>query len=92
MNSIKDIVSGVIGKMSSGKGGSLQDIQAAWERISKDKGSKITDFKNGYLTISADSSMRLVKLNLNRESILKELQKEFPSVVKIIFKVGHMSS
>jgi len=74
--------------MSSSKGGSLQDIQAAWERISKDTGSRISDFKDGYLTISADSSMRLVKLNLNRENLLKELQKEFPLIVKIGFKVG----
>jgi len=88
MDSIKNIVSGVIGKMSSGTGGTFVDIQSAWSRISKDKASRITDFKDGSLTIIADSSMRLVKLNLNRESLLKELQKEFPSIVKIIFKVG----
>jgi len=88
MDSIKNIVSGVIGQLSSGKGGSSQDIQEAWTRISKDKGSSVTDFKNGCLTISADSSMRLVRLNLNREELLKELRKEFPSIVKINFKVG----
>ncbi len=88
MDSIKNIISGVIGRMSSGSGGSLQDIQAVWERISKDKASKITDFKDGCVTISADSSMRLVRLNLNRESLLKELQQEFPLIVKISFKVG----
>ena len=87
MDSIKDIISGVMGRMSSGKGGSFQDIQSAWARLSLDTGSKVLDFKNGCLTISADSSMRLVKLNLNREALLKELQKEFPSIVKISFKV-----
>jgi hypothetical protein len=87
MDPIKNIVSSVIGRMSSGSGGSFQDIQAVWNRISKDQGSMVTDFKEGSLTISADSSMRLVKLNLNRESLLKELQKEFPSIVKISFKV-----
>ena len=54
----------------------------------KIKGSRVADFKDGCVTISADSSMRLVRLNLNRESLLKELQKEFPSIVKISFKVG----
>ena len=88
MDSIKDIISNVIGKMSSGTGGSFADIQAAWMRISKDNGSRIADFKNGCLTINADSSMRLVKFNLNREILLKELQKEFPSIIKISFKVG----
>jgi hypothetical protein len=88
MDSIKNIVSGVIGRMSSGSGVSSQEIQAAWSRISKDPGSKVTDFKDGCVVISADSSMRLVKLNLNREGLLQELQKEFPSIVKISFKVG----
>ena len=69
--------------------GDFQDIQAAWARISKDQGSRVADFKDGCVMISADSSMRLVRLNLNRESLLKELQKEFPSIVKISFKVGN---
>jgi hypothetical protein len=88
MDSIKDIVSGIIERMSTGAGRSLGDIQSAWERISKDQGSTVTEFKNGCLTISADSSLRLIRLNLNREGLLKELQKEFPSVLKINFKVG----
>jgi hypothetical protein len=87
MDSIKNIVSGVIGRMSSGEGCSFQDIQAVWERISKDRGSRVAGFKEGCITINADSSMRLVRLNLNRESLLKELHKEFPSIVKISFKV-----
>ena len=88
MDPIKNIVSDVIGRMSSSVGGARQDIQAAWARISKDHASKVTDLKDGCVTISADSAMRLVKLNLNRESLLKELQKEFPMIVKINFKVG----
>ena len=88
MDTIKNIVSQVIGRMSSGNGGTFQDIQASWVKISKDQGSRIADFKDGCVTIYADSSMRLVRLNLNRESLLKELQKEFPSIIKINFKVG----
>ena len=91
MDPIKNIVSEVIGRMSSGRGGAFADIQAVWERVSHDKGSRVTDFKSGCLTISADSSLRLVRLNLNREVLLKELQKEFPAVEKISFKVS-MSS
>ena len=87
MESIKNIVSGIMGKMSSGTGGSFADIQAAWERISNDQESRVSDFKDGCVTIAASSSLRLVKLNLNRERILKELQKDFPSIVKISFKV-----
>ena len=92
MDTIKNIVAGVIGRMSSGKGGAFQDIQEAWVKISKDQGSRIADFKDGCVTISAKTSLCLVRLNLNREGLLKELQKEFPSIVKISFKVGHTSS
>jgi predicted nucleic acid-binding Zn ribbon protein len=88
LESIKNIVSEVIGRMSCGPGGSPADIQAAWARVSKDKASRVADFKDGCLTITADSSMRLVRLNLNREFLLKELQKEFPTIKKISFKVG----
>jgi len=91
MDPIKDIVSNVIGRMSSSPGAAFQGIQAEWERISKDRGSRVAAFKDGCVTIHADSSMRLVKLNLNRDALLKELQKEFPSIVKINFKVS-MSS
>jgi hypothetical protein len=88
MDPIKNIVAGVIGRMSSAKGGTFADLQLAWERVSGDRGSRVTDFKDGCVTVSADASMRLVKLNLNREGLLKELQKEFPSIIKISFKVG----
>ena len=88
MEPIKNIVSGIIGRMSSGNGGAFGDIQALWVKISKEKESRIVDFKDGCVTISAKDALRLVRLNLNRESLLKELQKEFPSIRKINFKVG----
>lgn len=88
MEPIKNIVSEVIGRMSSSKGGHFADIQAAWVKISSDEETRVSDFKDGCVTVSARTSLRLVKLNLNRESLLKELQKEFPSITKISFKVG----
>jgi len=88
MDPIKDIISEVMGRMSSSTGGSFYNIQAVWAKISKDQGSKVVDFKDGCVIICADSSLRLVKLNLNREVLLKELQKEFPSIIRINFKVG----
>ncbi len=87
MDNINDIVSSVMGRMSSAKA-STKEIQEAWERIAGDKESRVSDCKEGCITITATSSMRLVKFNLNRDKILKELQKEFPFIAKIIFKVG----
>ena len=86
MESIKDIVHHVIGQMSLGDAGNYQQIQEAWERISKDTHSKVVAVKKGDITINADNSMRLYKLNLNRERFLKELQKEFPGINKIYFR------
>jgi len=88
MDPIKNIVSSVIGQMASGQGAAFADIQTVWTKVSKDQGSRVADVKDGCVTIMADSSMRLVRLNLNRGSLLKELQKEFPSIKKINFKVG----
>ena len=60
MDTIKNIVSSMMGRMSSGNV-NPQDIQAAWERLTKDTTTHVADFKNGELLVVADSSMRLVK-------------------------------
>jgi hypothetical protein len=87
MDPIKNVVSSLMEKMSSGKK-EFEGIQQIWEKISGDKGSRVSAIKEGCITITADSSMRLTKLNLYRNMFLKELQKEFPMIVKIHFKVG----
>ncbi len=90
MDTIKNIVAEVIGRMSSQQGASFQNIQQAWMRISGDKASRVADFKDGCVTVYADTSMRMVRLNLNRQSLLQQLNQEFPSIKKICFKVGHI--
>ena len=88
MDPMKDIVASVMQQMSTRGGVSLIAIQQAWERLGEHKGCKVVDFKDGCLTIGADASIRLVKLNMNRDALLKKLQKEFPSIVKLQFKVS----
>ena len=88
MDSIKNIVSQVIGQMASKPGALPQDIQEAWAKISPGKGTRVADFKEGCVTIYTDTSMRMVRLNLNKQSLLQQLNQEFPSIVKICFKVG----
>ncbi|MDE1921261.1 MAG: DUF721 domain-containing protein [Candidatus Omnitrophica bacterium] len=85
MDPMKDIVRRVMEQMSRPL--LLGDIAGGWERISGDKYSKATGFKDGCLTVSAQNSLCLIRLNLNREKLLQALQKEFPSIVKINFKV-----
>jgi len=91
MDPIKNIVAQVIGRMASQQGESFQDIQKAWERISGEKSSRVADFKDGCITIYADTAMRMVRLNLNRQSLLQQLAQEFPSIKKICFKVGNIA-
>ena len=91
MDPIKNIVAEVIGRMSSQQGASFQNIQQAWMRISGGKGSRVADLQDGCVTIYADTSMRMVRLNLNRQSLLQQLNQEFPSIKKICFKVGNVA-
>ena len=88
MDPIKNIVSQVIGRMASHQGETFQDIQKVWEKIAGGKGSRVADAKDGSLTIYVDTSMRMVRLNLNKQSLLQQLNQEFPSIKKICFKVG----
>jgi len=91
MDTIKNIVAEVIGRMSSQQGASFQDIQQTWGRIAGGQGSRVADFKDGCVTIYADTSMRMVRLNLNRQSLLQQLNQKFPSIKKICFKVGDVA-
>jgi hypothetical protein len=88
MDPIKNILPAVMGSMSVREGISSVNIGQAWTRISGGKGSRVADLKDGCLTVHVDSTMRMVNLNLNREDILQQLNKDFPSVKKIYFKVG----
>jgi hypothetical protein len=88
MDPIKNILSSVMGRMSAREGVSSVDIGQLWTRISGGKGSRIADLKEGCLTIYVDSTMRMVNLNLNREDLLQQLNKDFPSIKKLYFRVG----
>ena len=48
----------------------------------------VEDFKDGCVVITTDTSMRMVRFHLNRQSLLQALNGEFPSIKKICFKVG----
>lgn len=88
MDPIKNILPSVMGRMSAREGVSPVNIGQVWTRISGGKGSRVADLKDGCLTVCADSTMRMVNLNLHREDLLQQLNKDFPSIKKIYFKVG----
>ncbi len=88
MDSIKDIIPSVIGEMSKFKPQEGMNIGQAWERISGGKGSRAVDLKDGTLFVHVDSSLRAVKLNLNKEILLGEMQRHFPKIKQIYLKVA----
>jgi hypothetical protein len=88
MDAIKDIIPTVIGKISQHIPDTKKDIHAVWSRLAGGQGSRITNLKSGTLTVHVDSAMRMVKLNGRREEFLTDLQKDFPMIKTIYFKVA----
>ena len=88
MDSIKNIIPSVIGKISAQEGPSPDDIQSLWRKMGGATGSRVMDLKDGVLNVHVDSSMRMVKLNLDKEHFLKQINAVFPSIKRIHFKVA----
>ena len=68
-----------------------QAIFDAWPRIvgNKEIGhTKLEGFKDETLLVNVDSSAWLYQMNLKKKKILEDLQKGFPKVKKIYFKLG----
>lgn len=90
MDSIRDIISQVIGNLATKKPYSKRNIHEVWKIIAGDQAnhSAVKDFNNGFLKIHVDSSARLFQLNLRKDDLIDDLKKEIPHLKDIIFKVG----
>lgn len=94
MDNIKDIVQGVIEKLSHRGVGENQKIKDVWEKITspqEQKHTAIKEFSDGTLLIAVDSSAWLYQMNTKKTGILKKLQKECPEIKKIYFKIGKVT-
>jgi len=88
MKTIKDVIPSVIGDLAKKRQQEV-DIASVWQRISGNvKGSRVSEMKNGALTILVDSSARKMILFRKRQELLEELQNRVPSIKNIYFKVG----
>ena len=88
MNTIKDLIPGVIGELAKKQPQQI-DIAALWQRISGNvKGSRVHEIKNGHLTVMVDSSARKMQLFRKRQELLEEMQNKVPTIKSIYFKVG----
>lgn len=93
MEQIKDIVSGVIEKLSVQNSGQSQQLQQAWQ---KTVGAKIVKhtlvegLRSGKLFIRVDSPVAVFQLNLKRSQILRELRKVDNTLGNIVLRVGRI--
>ncbi len=88
MDNIKDIISTVIGSMSSLQAESKGDIAAVWQRLCPGPGTRVVSLKEGTLTVHVDSAMRMVKINGKKEMFLEALQKHSATIERIHLKVA----
>ena len=89
MDTIKDIIPGVIDALAQKKPKTQQDIQDLWQRITQtQRGSAVVKIDKGCLTVHVDSSARMFQYNAKRTYFLNELKKIIPDIQRIYFKLG----
>ena len=94
MDEIKNIVQQVIGKMAREKQSDSEKIQLIWNEILKNEGvehTKISGWKERKLIVSVESPAWLYQFQLKKQKILLQLQKAFPDIENIYFKIGAVS-
>ena len=91
---IKNIIPGVIGKLSTGnpewQSGLLRSWQANIDNKTK-KHTMVVGLKNGRLLINVDSPVWLFQLSLKKPQMLRGLQKDFPELATISFRIGKVN-
>ncbi|MFH1621770.1 MAG: DUF721 domain-containing protein [Candidatus Omnitrophota bacterium] len=95
MEPIKSIIGDVLKKIQNNKEQGLdEDVEKVWIKSVQKKIAKHTRirfFKKGKLYVNAEDSAWLYELKINKEEILRKLQKFSKNkITDAIFKVGDM--
>lgn len=91
MGDIKDIVNDVIRDLERKKTQHQKDIHLIWRSCVKAKEAehtKIEGIRDGVLHVNVDCSAWMFQCRLRYKTILQNIQKEFPEIKRIYFKVG----
>jgi len=91
---IKNIIPKVIEKLSSGNPEWQNSLSRAWDVAVDSKGKKhtrITGFRKGKLLINVDSPVWMFQLSFKKPELLRKLQKEFPDLSAISFRIGNIN-
>ena len=91
MDNIKDVVCRVIGSLTCKGPQNYERIHELWREIMEDKTgqhTRVAGVRKDQVLVMVDSSAWLYQMNLEKESILNKLKKEFPEIQSILFKIG----
>ena len=91
---IKDILPQVIEKLSSGNPEWQNELNRAWQAAMDSKALKhcrLAGFRKGRLLVNVDSPAWLFQLSLKKPGLLRRLQKGFPDLAAISFKIGKIN-
>jgi len=94
MDNIKDIVTGVIDKMSAQGPQRYHRLQEFWDEIRPAKAdghTRMVGLKDDRLLIVVDSSAWLYQMNMNKDAYLKKFQGSFPGIKGVFFKIGRVN-
>jgi predicted nucleic acid-binding Zn ribbon protein len=91
MEDIKDIVNDVVRDLEKKRLQHQKDIHHVWLSCVKTKEAehtKVEGIKDSVLYVNADCSAWMFQCRLRYKTILQNIQKEFPDIKRIYFKVG----
>jgi len=91
MENIQNIIGKVVGEIEKKQGLTAQEIQVFWDSI-QEKGdgahSRVAEKTHDKITVCVDSPARLYKLNTQKTKFLMLIQRNYPDIKNIYFKIG----
>lgn len=91
MEEIKEIVNNIIHVLEEKKKQQAKDMHVVWKGCVQEKEAqhtRVEGIKKETLVVNVDCSAWMFQCRLRYKSILQALQKEFPEIKKIYFKIG----
>jgi len=92
MDSIKDVIKDVIGKISQKNSNFTNNIEEIFKGTIKENEGKhcsVSGYKDGILIIVVESTTWLYEIKKKQHTILKKLKEKIPDIESIKFRIGN---
>lgn len=93
MDNIKEIIKGVIGKISEKHQDIEYKIENEWDKIISIKEKKhlrLMGYKEGKIFINVDSPAWLYQMKIQKNEILRKFNNIIPEIKDIVFRTGNV--